>query len=68
MTKVGLFGLALALGVVVSLLVHLTFFAAKGERYTARDGQIEKNTRIAADMELRQRIEALEAWQKSFSK
>jgi len=43
----------------VTLLIHLTFFAAKGARYTATDGANERNERIAADLALSARIDEL---------
>lgn len=43
----------------VSLLVHLTFFAAKGARYTADDGARERAERIASDQALAARIDLL---------
>jgi len=45
--------------IMVTLLVHLTFFAAKGARYTASDGANERSERIAADMALSARIDEL---------
>ena len=53
--------LALLHVVVVSLLVHLAFFAAKGPRYTADDGARERTERIAADQELAARVDRLQA-------
>lgn len=41
----------------VSLLVHLAFFAAKGPRYTADDGARERAERIASDQALAARID-----------
>ena len=43
----------------VSLLVHLAFFAAKGPRYTADDGARERAERIASDQALAARIDLL---------
>ena len=43
----------------VSLLVHLVFFAAKGPRYTADDGARERAERIASDQALAARIDYL---------
>ena len=43
----------------VSLLVHLAFFAAKGPRYTADDGAREQAERIASDQALAARIDLL---------
>ena len=43
----------------VSLLVHLAFFAAKGPRYTAEDGARERQERVAADLALAARIDVL---------
>ena len=43
----------------VSLLVHLAFFAAKGSRYTAEDGARERQERVAADLALAARIDVL---------
>ena len=43
----------------VSLLVHLAFFAAKGPRYTAVDGARERAERIASDQALAARIDYL---------
>lgn len=43
----------------VSLLVHLAFFAAKGPRYTADDGARERAERIASDQALAARIDYL---------
>lgn len=43
----------------VSLLVHLAFFAAKGARYTAEDGARERQERVAADLALAARIDVL---------
>lgn len=51
--------LALFHVVMVTLLIHLTFFAAKGARYTATDGANERNERIAADLALSARIDEL---------
>jgi hypothetical protein len=45
--------------IMVSLLIHLTFFAAKGPRYTADDGEKERQERIAADLALVARIDEL---------
>jgi hypothetical protein len=45
--------------VMVTLLVHLTFFAVKGARYTADDGAHERQERIAADLALAARIDEL---------
>jgi len=43
----------------VSLLVNLAFFAAKGSRYTAVDGARERAERIASDQALAARIDYL---------
>ena len=43
----------------VSLLVHLAFFGAKGARYTADDGARERAERIASDQALAARIDYL---------
>ena len=43
----------------VSLLVHLAFFAAKGPRYTADDVARERAERIASDQALAARIDDL---------
>lgn len=51
--------LALFHVVMVTMLIHLTFFAAKGARYTATDGANERNERIAADLALSARIDEL---------
>ncbi len=34
---------------VVILVIYLSFFAFKGERYTALDGRVEKHDRTSAD-------------------
>lgn len=50
----------LAFNIVLSLaVIHLTFFANKGARYTAADGAREKAERIQADQALHARIAAL---------
>lgn len=42
-------GLIVFNAILVSIVVHLMFFAAKGPRFTADDGAQERTERIAAD-------------------
>ena len=52
-------GLILFNAVLVSIVVHLMFFAAKGPRFTAEDGAQERAARLAAD--IRERDERMQA-------
>lgn len=52
-------GLIIFNAVLVSIVVHLIFFAAKGPRFTAEDGAQERAARLAAD--LRERDERMQA-------
>ena len=42
-----------------SMLVHLMFFASKGPRYTAADGERDRQERITSDLALAARIDEL---------
>ena len=42
-----------------SMLVHLMFFASKGTRYTAADGDRDRQERITSDLALAARIDEL---------
>jgi len=42
-------------------VVHLSFFASKGPRYTADDGAKERKERIASDQALAARIDRIHA-------
>lgn len=44
----------------VFLVVHLTFFAAQGARYTAEDGRQDRSTSLSRDTTLATRIGELE--------
>lgn len=52
-------GLIVFNAVLVSIVVHLMFFAVKGPRFTADDGAQERAARIAAD--IREREERTQA-------
>ena len=52
-------GLIIFNAVLVSIVVHLLFFAAKGPRFTAEDGAQERAARLAADtLEREERLQA----------
>ena len=53
-------GLILFNAILVSLVVHLTFFAARGARYTAEDGRQDRATSLSRDTNLATRIGNLE--------
>lgn len=40
-------------------VVHLNFFASKGQRYTAADGERDRQERITSDLALAARIDEL---------
>jgi hypothetical protein len=54
-----IFLFVLVLGLVANS-VHMTWFAAKGARYTAVDGAREREERISADRQLAERITVVE--------
>lgn len=56
-----LLGLSLLLMALVSTVVHLSFSAAQGARYTAEEGRRDRADSLARDTTLAVRIEALEA-------
>jgi HJR/Mrr/RecB family endonuclease len=49
-----LLGLIAFNAVLVFMVVHLTFFAAEGARYTAEEGRQDRAARIAADSQERE--------------
>lgn len=52
-------GLIIFNAVLVSIVVHLLFFAAQGPRFTAEDGAQERAARLAADtLEREERLQA----------
>jgi hypothetical protein len=66
--KVAIMGLAVVSVIVMTSLVNLTFFAAKGARYTAADGEQDRLVSATRDallaeqiQELRLRVDALDA-------
>lgn len=52
--------LVLINAVLIFLVVHLTFFAAQGARYTADDGRQDRADSLSRDTNLAMRIGALE--------
>ena len=46
--------------ILIYAVVHLTFFAAKGARYTAEDGRQDRATSLSRDTNLAMRIGELE--------
>lgn len=42
-------------------VVHLNFFASKGPRYTAADGERDRQERITSDLALATRLDVLHA-------
>lgn len=52
--------LVLINAVLIFLVVHLTFFAAQGARYTAEDGRQDRATSLSRDTTLATRIGELE--------
>ena len=56
-----LFGLIAFNAVLVFMVVHLSFFAAQGARYTADDGRQDRADSLSRDTNLAMRIGELES-------
>ena len=59
MRNVAIAGLIVINVATSSMLVHLMFFASKGPRYTASDGERDRQERITSDLALAARIDEL---------